>query len=219
MQVNVDKTKIIGGVLKSNEKWFFQSKPIEVVSYYKYLGVCFSSRLSWSFAARSLSVQSQKALSMIKVVLNRCHGLPPDIVFEIFDKTVTPILTYPLKIWGNKLFNDIENVQIKFCRYLLGLGPRTPNVVVLGECGGYPLFFVSYSKCVKYWLKLLMMENGSLPKSVYNMLYNLCESGKKNWVSMVKDILFRYGFAVAYVNQRVGDVDKFMSKFTQRVKE
>ena len=93
------------------------------------------------------------------------------------------------------------------------MGPRTPNVVVLGECGRYPLFVISYSKCVKYWLKLLMMENGSLPKSAYNMLYNLCEGGKKNWVSMVKYILFRY------VNQGVGDVDKFMSEFTQRVKD
>ena len=64
-----------------------------------------------------------------------------------------------------------------------------------------------------------MLENGSLPKSAYNMLYNLCECGKKNWVSMVKDILFRYGFGVAYINQGNGDVDKFMSEFTQRVKD
>ena len=51
------------------------------------------------------------------------------------------------------------------------MGPKTPNVVVLGECGRYPLFVSSYSKCVKHWLKLLMMENGSLPKSAYNMLF------------------------------------------------
>ena len=92
------------------------------------------------------------------------------------------------------------------------MGPRTPNVVVLGECGRYPLFVVSYSKCVKYWLKLLMMENGSLPKSTYNMLFNLCKYGKKNWMSMVKDILSRYRLGVAYVNQGVGDVNKFMGE-------
>ena len=57
----------------------------------------------------------KKAFSMIKVVLKRCHGLPLDIVFEIFDKTITPILTNASEIWGNKIFNDIENVQIKFC--------------------------------------------------------------------------------------------------------
>ena len=95
----------------------------------------------------------------------------------------------------------------------------TLNVVVLGECGRNPLFVVSYSKCVKYWLKLLMMENSSFPKIAYIMLFNLCECGKKNWLSMIKDTLFRYGFGVAYVNQGVGDVDKFMNEFTQRVKD
>ena len=63
-----------------------------------------------------------------------------------------------------------------------------------------------------------MMGNGSLLKSAYNMLCKLCECGKKNWVSVVKGILFRYGIGVAYVNQGVGDVDNFMSEFTQSVK-
>ena len=47
-----------------------------------------------------------------------------------------------------------------------------------------------------------MMENGSLPKSANNLPYNLCECEKKNWVLMVKDILFRYRFGVAYANSR-----------------
>ena len=64
-----------------------------------------------------------------------------------------------------------------------------------------------------------MMENGCLPKSAYNMLYNLCESGKKDLVSMIKDILFRYGFGVTFVNKGVENFNKFMSQFRQRVKD
>ena len=61
------------------------------------------------------------------------------------------MLTYASEILGNTTLNDNENVQIKFCRYLSGVGPRTPNVIVLGECGRYPLF-ISYSKCFKFGL-------------------------------------------------------------------
>ena len=43
-----------------------------------------------------------------------------------------------------------------------------------------------------------MMEKDCLPKSAYNMLCNLCECRKKNWVSMVKDILFRYYYYYYY---------------------
>ena len=72
-----------------------QSQPKEVVSYYKYLGVFLSSGLNWSWSctAWSPSVQAQKALWMIKVVLSKSQRLPLDMVFEIFDKSVTPILT------------------------------------------------------------------------------------------------------------------------------
>ena len=55
------------------------------------------------------------------------------------------------------------------CRQFLGVGSHTPNVAVLGECGRFPLFVIYYTKWVKYWLKLLTMKNGELPKSAYNM--------------------------------------------------
>jgi hypothetical protein len=32
-----------------------------------------------------------------------------------------------------------ENVHIKFCKFSLGVGKRTTNIVVLGELGQYPL--------------------------------------------------------------------------------
>ena len=43
MRVNINKTKIMvfrnGGVVRKNEKWFNNNKPIEIVSFYKYLGL------------------------------------------------------------------------------------------------------------------------------------------------------------------------------------
>ena len=70
MKVNIAKTQIIvfrnGGIIKNNEKWFLNSEKIEVVPYYKYLGLFFSSRLNWSYATKSLNVQSSKALCTIK---------------------------------------------------------------------------------------------------------------------------------------------------------
>ena len=185
MQVNASKTQIIvfrnGGIVKSNEKWFLNAQELEVVPYYKYLGLFFSSRLNWSYATKCLSVQSNKALYMIRMLQNKCHNLPPEVLFEIFDTVVAPTVTYASEIWGYKIYNSIENVQLKFCRQLLGLGSNTPNVAVLGECGRFPLFVTYYTKCVKYWLKLVTMETGELPKSAYKMALVLCEAGKNNW--------------------------------------
>ena len=61
--------------------------------------------------------------------------------------------------------NEIEAVQLKFCKYVLGVGSQTPNIVVLGECGRFPLFIVYYAKCINYWLKLGSLEAPELTKS------------------------------------------------------
>ena len=90
-----------------------------------------------------------KAINMLKMLNGKCHGLPYSVVFNIFDTTVLPVLTYASEVWGYKLHQNVENVQIRFCRYLLGVGSRTPNVAVLGECGRLPIFVHTYINCIK----------------------------------------------------------------------
>ena len=55
LKLNISKTKIVvfrrGGIVKENEKWFYKGKKIDVVSYYKYLGLIFTSKLNWKLAA------------------------------------------------------------------------------------------------------------------------------------------------------------------------
>ena len=51
---------------KRNEKFYLKGQQVETVSYYKYLGIYFSSRLNWSYAVKSLGVQAQKVVDMIK---------------------------------------------------------------------------------------------------------------------------------------------------------
>jgi hypothetical protein len=57
MTVNMDKSNIIvyknGGNLSKNEKWYFKDELMKVVSYYKYLGVFFSSRLKWTMCCKT----------------------------------------------------------------------------------------------------------------------------------------------------------------------
>ena len=49
MKIYLSKTKIVvfrnGGVLKHNESWTYQGQPIELVSFYKYLGLFITPKL------------------------------------------------------------------------------------------------------------------------------------------------------------------------------
>jgi len=63
------------------------------------------------------------------------------------------------------------------------------------------------------------MENTRLPKSSYNMLLELDQNNKPNWVTYVKNILFRFGFGHVFINQGVGNVELFIYSFKQRLSD
>ena len=58
---------------------------------------------------------------------------------------------------------------------------------------------------ITYWLKLISMEASELTKSCYNISLQMFDAGRINWVFFVKNMLYKYGFAFAFLNQGVGD--------------
>jgi len=66
MNVNLQKSKVIvfrhGGIIKKTEKWCYKDKFLNIVSYYKYLGIAFSL-LKWTIEHDdALARQATKAV-------------------------------------------------------------------------------------------------------------------------------------------------------------
>ena len=59
LTINTDKTNFMafrnGGIVKKNEKVYFNGENVMSTPYYKYLGVVMSTRLSWSPAQKTLA--------------------------------------------------------------------------------------------------------------------------------------------------------------------
>ena len=143
LRVNKLKTKIMmfqnGGTLRNNERWFYDGSNVEVVSYYKYLGITFSSRLNWSCVLKTIALQSNRAILKINAIFGKCGDMPVSLGLELFDKLVVPMLLYGSDIWGYEYRYSMEIVQRKYCKMLLGVSSSTQNDVVLGELGRLPL--------------------------------------------------------------------------------
>ena len=222
LKVNMGKTKMIvyrnGGIVKNCEKCYFDGVKIEIVKYYKYLGVVFSSRLSWSPAQALLSSQGSKAMFLINKA-NYQYEFPYNTSRTLFEKCITPIVTYGSQIWGTQVNQSTESVLISFCKKQLGVGSTTPSVAVLGECGMFPLYLQCYENVIKYWLKLVSLEGNSLLKSCYKMLYDYERAGRKNWAKDVKELLYMYGFGFVWEQQGIDDVGSFLRVFKERVRD
>ena len=87
LKVNMDKSNIVvfrkagggggGGYLGARERWVFDDCMMKVVNSYKYLGICFSTRLSFYHACQNLVSRAKKALLCIMSQLYRtdCNSI------------------------------------------------------------------------------------------------------------------------------------------------
>ena len=80
----------------------------------------------------------------------------------------------------------------------------------MGEIGKYPVAFDYYSRCTKYWLKIIRIPDHIYPKVCYSMLKVLNERTRITWASQIRCLLERYGFSFVLISQGVGDVDIFI---------
>ena len=82
-----------------------------------------------------------------------------------------------------------------------------------------PLCFFYLKKCVKYWLKLVMMEDNRYPKQCNMLLYRLDQAERKTWATHVRTLLYKFGFGYAWISQEVGNTVNFIRLFTESVKD
>ena len=59
------------------------------------------------------------------------------------------------------MFDDlhIEKLNVKFCKYLLGVNIKASNLAVRGEHGRYPFLIDVVFSMVKYWVRLNDTKN------------------------------------------------------------
>ena len=139
------------------------------------------------------------------------------IFFKIFDAQVLPILMYGSEQWGFQQFAVIEKAHMFACKRGLNVGVQTPNKMINGDFGRYPMFVTSTIRCVKYWLRVINLPDENLPKKAYNMLLYLHDLGKKTWTYRVKELLCRNRFGDVWLQQNVEHLNRFVSIFKQRL--
>ena len=223
MDINLEKTKIMvfrnGGPLKASEKWYFDGKAIDVVSFYKYLGIYFTPKLIWSRTHEFQVMQSKKAASRIFKYQKSFGYFNPQDIFKLFDTIVKPILCYGAEIWGFQYYDKLEKVQSKFCIQYCCLNTNVADALALGECGRLPLAISYMTQCLKYWVRLLQMETHRYPKQCYEMLRSLDSLGRKTWASDIKCMLFTFGFSYVWIAQDVGNSQLLLQLLSDRLKD
>ena len=85
----------------------------------------------------------------------------------LFDRMISPILTYGSEVWGIYNYNEIDKLHHKFCKIILGVKTQTSNSAVLGELGRYPLSVICKERAIKYWLRINSNDRDSIMSRIY----------------------------------------------------
>ena len=101
-----------------------------------------------------------------------------------------PILDYGCEIWYNgKSRTRLESVQTTYIKRTLGVKPQTSNLAIYGETGRYPFLTRQPKLALRYWLKVIKLDNINPLKIVYRELYELDNNGHETWCTHVRSFL------------------------------
>ena len=229
LRVNTNKTKIIvfrkGGNLKTNDRWTYCGRHLEIVSSFKYLGCVLSITGSFSKNIEEVATSSRRAIFGLRKCFIKNTEIIPSMQIELFKKMVSPILSYGGEVWGLNVAAQLEIIHLSFLKSILGVKSSTPNCFIYGELGVYPLYVERQIMVIKYWLKImsLKMENegDNYLVKVYDALYNLnlVNPDVVTWCTQVRNLLFKVGFGYVWLNQSVSSHAAFLSAFKERIQD
>ena len=139
--------------MRKYPKFRMDSNEIEVVEQYVYLGVLFNYNGSFKKAIHKQITQARKAMFAV-VEKSKVLRLPVDIVCELFNVCVVPVLLYGSEIWGYENLREVEVFHRGFMRMILKTFNFTPNAMLYGELGTTDMSTIIHKRMVNFWLKL-----------------------------------------------------------------
>ena len=207
LKMNTKKTKVLifnsRGIKLTDNSFFVNGCPLEVVDNYQYLGIKLKPSGSFQFAVGELFDKANKAWFAISNVLYQHKKMAVKRALQLFDSLIRPIFLYAAEFWfpfiiGKKGFNDInsllkcwetfqpELLNQKVCRMLLSVHKKCSRLAVIGELGRYPVMMHSLKLCIKYQYQIEHLSRDSL---IYRVMKEMKGNPEiDNWSNRVDKI-------------------------------
>ena len=108
-------------------------------------------------------------------------------------------------------------LQIDYCKFILGVGRTTSNDASLAELGKYHLDIDIKMKIIRYWFRLISLPDNDILRKSYNVAFELDRLGYTTWVTAARMILQKNGFNYVWLKQGIPDYvnsSEFFTKLT-----
>lgn len=169
---------------------------------YKYLGIYFTTNGHFNRAILKLKDQASRAMYAL-VRRGRQLKLPPDIMLDLFEKMIIPILLYGSEVWGCYNTAPLEIVQNRFCKLIMKWHWRTPTTYIHHDLRVLPIETRVKIRILSYWIKTINSPNQRkwnviLMNTLFEHVRN--QYSGSSWVSFVQTTLLENGLGHVLTN-------------------
>ena len=211
LKVNIDKTKIVifgSGRTPHNLSLKYNGSEIEVVKNFNYLSIIVSKTGNFNLAKKRLV--DKAVVSMYEVLkLGRKHNLSIKCLLSLFDKMIKPILLYGCEIWGFGNNDVLEIVHLKFCKMILNFKTSTPNYMIYGELGRYPVEIDIKIIIISFWAKITCGKQSKISCIMHSLSHHLYsqQNFAIKWITFLKKILNETDFSNIWQTQTFKSIE------------
>ena len=132
LSLNTSKTKVMvcsKGKIRNIPQFKYGTYDLQVVYEYVYLGVKLSYNGKFKEHMLYASAKGTKAMFGL-LQKSRMLNLPTDINVHLFDSVISPVLLYGCEAWANNDPKIIEQIHLKFCKYILCVNKNSSNTMI-----------------------------------------------------------------------------------------
>ena len=210
LTVNTVKTQVVvfsRGAVRLRPVFWYGRTQLKVVDHYIYLGVAFYNNGCFSRSIHQQVVLARGALNALLVKTNLL-GLPVDLVLELYEQTVLPVLLYGSEIWGFSNLKEVETFHTSALKRVIAVGKATRDEFVFGETGCTDLKGVILKRMTNFWLSLANGHQNKISVLLYNYVRRRhCDPNddfSSEWMSKIESGLTELGMEHVWRNRGRG---------------
>ena len=186
---------------------------LDIVSFYKYLGVIFTEHLNYEKNATILSQAGGRALGSI-IAKYKAQGFMGYSTFtKLYEACITPILDYSAGVWGFSRYNCLEAIQNRAIRVYLGVHKFAPLLALEGDMGWMSCEHRQHLSILRLWNRILKLPDDRLTKKIFIDDYYLAQSGHRNWCWNVFKILEKTNLESSFYEREPVDIEDVKDQF------
>jgi len=214
VKVNINKSKIVHFRPVRRQRTIFEFcyglDAMEIVDSYKYLGVFLDEHLNYNKCSQILAESARRALGGVINKIKTIRDCGYTTYTKLFDTGVVSILNYGAEVWGYGQHAKCDVVVNKAMRYFLGVHKFAPAAALHGDMGWISLKYRRYQVMLKFWNRLVKMDNSRLTKRVFLWCYRYPVN---NWCGEIRNLAVALDMINVYDSVSLFNLDEVKIKY------